>query len=387
MSKIENKSDNKDDNSKSKEDYDFETNEMTATKIRNVIDGMIHQIENMHQPTFTTKVRGQSNVHFNDRDRILELGDKCTKRSFLNLGHARKFMQTSLILDRCYEYLRNQKTASIREVYYELKRDIAKTKEYTFANQGESNDVIVDVEHAINSIREKLNLQAEPKGALYGDVTLKDMKHDGDEFNCSTLGRGGWSIMSRIEPEEIKILNVNANYLLVVETSAMYNRLIEERFPKKHKCILLSVGGQAARGARRLIHRLHTECKLPVIVFTDGDPYGWYIYSVIKQGSMALAAHSKYLAVPDAKYVGMTISDVETYSLQNVTETLKEGGIKRAKEVMAYPWFSSEEWQTELKTAIKQKIRIERQALANKSLEFVAEKYLPEKIENEIFLP
>jgi DNA topoisomerase-6 subunit A len=101
---------------------------------------------------------------------------------------------------------------------------------------------------------------------------------------------------------------------------------------------------------------------------------------------MALAAHSKFLAVPDAKYVGMTISDVEKYGLQKVTETLKEGGIKRAKEVMKYPWFQSEKWQYELKTAIKKKIRIEQQALANKSLEFVAETYLPEKINNKDFL-
>jgi DNA topoisomerase-6 subunit A len=365
---------------------EYETNQDVAKKLYSVMKTMVEQIEHNNTPTFTTKVRGQSNVKYNEDNRLLELGEKTTKRSFLNLGHARKFMQTSLILDRCYEYIKNNKSASIREIYYELKHTIANTKENTFDNQAESNDVIVDVEHAVNTIREKLNLQAEPKGALYGNVTLKDLKHDGDEFNCSTLGRGGWSIMSRIEPEEIKIKKVDADYLLVVETSAMYNRLIEERFPKNNRCILLSVGGQAARGARRLIHRLHYEANLPVIVFTDGDPYGWYIYSVIKQGSMALAAHSKFLAVPDAKYVGMTISDVEKYGLQKVTETLKEGGIKRAKEVMKYPWFQSEKWQYELKTAIKKKIRIEQQALANKSLEFVAETYLPEKINNKDFL-
>jgi len=166
----------------------------------------------------------------------------------------------------------------------------------------------------------------------------------------------------------------------------MYGRLIEEKFPKQNRAILIGTGGQAARGTRRLIHRLHYEFNLPVIVFTDGDPYGWYIYSVIKSGSMALAAHSKFMAVPDAKYIGMTLTDVETYGLQNVTEKMKDGDIKRAKELMSYDWFKSKDWQKEIKLALEKKIRIEQQALANKSLDFVARKYLPEKIKNKIFV-
>jgi len=233
--------------------HDFESNEEISKRVYQIISDLTHQIENMHPPTFNTKIRGQSNVIFDEKEGLLELGDKQTRRSFLNLGQARKFMQTSLILNRCYEYLQRNKTASIREIYYELKHAIANTKENTFDAQEESNEVIVDVEHSVNSIREKLNLQAEPKGALYGNIVLKDMMHDQNEFNCSNLGRGGWSIMSRIEPEEIKIESVDADFLLVVETSAMYNRLIEERYPKKNKAILISTGGQAARGTRRLI--------------------------------------------------------------------------------------------------------------------------------------
>jgi DNA topoisomerase VI subunit A len=42
--------------------------------------------------------------------------------------------------------------------------------------------------------------------------------HNNDTFNCLKLGRGGWSIMSRIEPEEIEIRSANANYVLVIET-------------------------------------------------------------------------------------------------------------------------------------------------------------------------
>ena len=292
-----------------------------------------------------------------------------------------------MVTAKTNEYLLQNKTASIREVYYELKHTLGKSKENTFKDQTESDSCIVDIEHSVDTIREKLNLHANPKGTLYGDITLVDKKHNNDEFNASQLGRGGWSIMSRVEPEEIEIKKVKADYILVIETEAMYERLVEEGFAKKNKAILISTGGQAARGTRRLIHRIHKEKDLPVYIFTDGDPYGWYIYSVVKQGSMALAAHSDFLAVPDAKYIGMTLEDVEEFELQNVTEKMKDGEVKRAKEMMEYPWFQNKEWQAELKKAIHLKIRIEQQALANRSLSFVADEYLPKKIKKKDFLP
>jgi len=364
-----------------------ETPKQIATKLSTMAKGIVKEINSHKDPSFITQLRGKANVEF-DRERgILGLGDKRTTRNFLNIGHARKFMQTMLVANKTHDYLKENKTASIREIYYELKHTLGESRENTFEDQTESDSCIVDLEHSIDSIREKLNLHANPKGTLYGDITLRDKMHQNDTFNASKLGRGGWSIMSRIEPTEIEILKVNAKYLLVIETEAMYERLVEERFATKNKAILISTGGQAARGTRRLIHRLHSEKKLPVYVFCDGDPYGWYIYSVIKQGSMALAAHSTFMAVPDAHYIGMTLNDIDDYGLENVTEKMKDGDIKRAKEMQDYPWFQNKEWQAQLKLAMSKKIRIEQQALANKSLDFVAKEYLPQKIKKQKFLP
>ncbi|MDO8428802.1 MAG: DNA topoisomerase IV subunit A [Candidatus Diapherotrites archaeon] len=356
-------------------------------RIKEMADGLVEEIKANQDPTFITSQRGRGNVSFSEAEGIITLGDKKTHRNFLNVAHARKFMQTMLVTSKANDYLGNNKTAAIREIYYELKHTVGGTDENTFEDQSESDGVIVDLEHSVETIREKLNIHANPKGTLYGDITLIDRMHRNDEFNCLKLGRGGWSIMSRLEPNEIEIKKVNADYVLVIETSAMLERLVEEDYARKNKCILVGTSGQAARGARRLVHRLNAEFKLPVIVFTDGDPYGWYIYSVIKQGSMALAAHSEFLACPDAKYVGMTIEDIKEYGLENVTEKMKEMDVKRAKEMLAYDWFKNPEWQAELKTAISLGKRIEQQALANKSLEFVATEYLPKKIKKKQFLP
>ena len=61
---------------------------------------------------------------------------------------------------------------------------------------------------------------------------------------------------------------------------------------------------QATRGARRLIQRLNNELKLPVYVLVDNDPWGLYIYSVVKQGSISLAYESMRMACPKARYLG-----------------------------------------------------------------------------------
>ncbi|MEF8880649.1 MAG: DNA topoisomerase VI, partial [Candidatus Nanohaloarchaea archaeon] len=121
----------------------------------------------------------------------------------------------------------------------------------------------------------------------------------------------------------------------------------------------------------------------------------YYIYSVLKSGSMSLAFQSDRLATPDAKLIGMTMEDIDEYGLEHVTEDLKgkpegNGGptkdYKRIHDVMDYEWMQKDEWQNQFQKMLDKGVRVEQQALAANSLEFVANTYLPEKIENEEFL-
>ncbi len=345
-------------------------------------EDVLKQLEKGKNPHIKITQRSLSNVEYDEEKGYLIMGDKYSKRYYLNVAHTRKFMQTLLVASYCRQLIKENKHAGIRELYYALKHTLAGRKnENTFNDQDESNPIIEDLELSLNALREELNLTADRRGYMYGDIVIKDGE---DEFNCSKLGRGGWAVPGNLE--DIGFVDVNAEYILVVETAAMADRLIEEKFAEDNDALIVACQGQAPRGVRRLIKRMHNETGLPVIVFTDGDPYGWYIYSTIKQGSINLAYLSQMLSVPDSKFVGMTIDDVERYGLENVTEKLKDSGKKRIKEEMEYPWFKKKDWQRQLKLALKKGVRIEQQALANKSLSFVAEKYLPEKIENEDFL-
>jgi len=356
--------------------------EQIIARIKKLGEELQEEVDSGRNPNIVMPAKGLSNVNFDEKNLLLTLGDKKMKRSFLNIAHARKFMQTVMIANLCRKLVESDKHASIREVYYQLKHTIEGSKENTFEGQEESDPIIEDLERTLDVLREQMNLTADRKGYLYGNIKITDA---GDTINCAKLGRGGYGIPSTVE--DLGFAEVDADFALVIETAAMYERLVEEKFAKKNNAILVATQGQAARGVRRLIHRLSNEAKLPVIVFTDGDPYGYYIYSVIKMGSINLAYLSSELGTPACKFIGMTMTDISHYGLEKVTENLKDLDVKRIKEEMKYAWFKDKRWQMELKKMLKGGVRIEQQALANKSLEFVAKKYLPDKISREDFLP
>ena len=90
-----------------------------------------------------------------------------------------------------------------------------------------------------------------------------------------------------------------------------------------------------------MLHRLHHELKLPVYCLLDNDPWGYYIYSVIKQGSINLAYESRRMAIPEARFLGLRSEDYTRCQLSpSVQIRLNEQDIKRAGQIAQYPWFS-----------------------------------------------
>src|SRR5205807_2244623 len=136
----------------------------------------------------------------------------------------------------------------------------------------------------------------------------------------------------------------------LVEKGTQWNRLSEDKFWRRYNCVLLTGNGQPPRGVRRLARRLHEEYKIPVYVLVDNDPWGYYIYSVVKQGSINLAFESERMAIPKAKFIGLSSSDPDTYELpRNVGIKLNDKNVTRAKELMKYRWFEKKHWQEEIK--------------------------------------
>jgi DNA topoisomerase-6 subunit A len=340
------------------------------------------QINKKTNPSIAIPIRALSNIIYDKATGQLNLGNKIAKRYFFNVAHSKKFMQTVMIASFCNDLIDQKIHASIRDMFYNLKRTLPESNENTFDFQNESDPIIIDIEVALDVFREQLHLTTDRKGIVAGHVIIKDR---GDSIDWSRLGSGGWSIPSTVE--EIEFSKVDAEFVLVVEKNAGFERLHEDKFWQKHNCILIGTGGQPSRGTRLLIQRLNREHKLPVYVFTDGDAYGWYIYSVIKSGSMSLAHISDIIATPSAKFIGLTISDIFDYELKKCIIKARELDIKRAKELLNYEWFKKPEWQKEINLMIQKGIKAEIEALSHRGLKFMSETYLPEKLEKKAFLP
>lgn len=332
-------------------------------------------------PAIRVPTRALSNVHFNTRTRYIEMGDKAQSRNLFNYGQAKRFMQTMLVGSKLQELIREGKTASIRQIYYLAKHTIKGTNEKTFDDQGESDPVIEDLEVAVDALREELHVFAGSRGAMMGEVTLVD---SGDTIDCTRMGSGGYAIPSIVEPDVIQFKKCDAGFILHLEKDTVWRRFVEDRFWRKHRCIITHGGGQPPRGVRRLLRRMHDELKLPVFVLLDNDPWGYYIHSVIKQGSINLAYESGRMAIPDAHFVGVSSFDFDRYDLSDdVKIELDQNDVKRAKQILNYPWFKGKRaWEREIKKMLRNGFKMEVEAMCSKALSFVTEEYAPERIKN-----
>ncbi|MDI6721091.1 MAG: DNA topoisomerase IV subunit A, partial [Candidatus Aenigmarchaeota archaeon] len=337
------------------------TQKNVNTELKKLGESVLSQIEKNENPNIDIPLRTLSNVIFDKKIGQLTLGDKSAKRYFFNVAHAKKFMQTLMVGSFCNSLLEEGIHTSIRDMYYNLKRTLPNSDENTFDEQSDSDPLIVDLEVALDVLREQLHLTTDRKGIVAGNVVIQDR---GDNIDWSKLGSGGWSIPSTVD--EIELKKVDAKFVLVVEKNAGFERLHEDKFWQKQKCILIGTGGQPSRGTRLLIQRLNSEHDLPVYVFTDADSFGFYIYSVIKSGSISLAHVSDRIATSEAKFIGLSISDIYNYNLKKAIIKAKEVDIKRAKELLEYEWFKKNpKWQKEINLMIEKGVKAEIEALSH----------------------
>ena len=358
-------------------------------KTRGLIIGLADEVataaEKRRDPHLEIPTRSLSNVRFNKSRKIIEMGGQTNRRQLFNLSQAKSYMQTLLVATGCKQLIEQQKTTSIRGLYYLLKHTIEGTREETFATQEECDPIIEDLEVTLESLREELHVYASNRGGMVGPITLID---SGDEIDCSRMGSGGYSIPSIVEADIVTIKSCDAKFILHVEKDTVWRRFNEDKFWRKHNCLLTHGGGQPPRGVRRMLYRLHNELKLPVYCLLDNDPWGYYIYSVLKQGSINLAYESKRMAIPEAKFLGIRSRDYDRCKLsQSVQIALNDTDVKRAKQIAAYPWFAEKKgWQKEIETMLKNGFKLEVESLISKDISYVTEVYTPERLEERDWL-
>jgi DNA topoisomerase-6 subunit A len=362
-----------------------ERDSKTLAKLVELAEGVTRSTFAGREPKIEIPTRSRGNTIWNKKKGILEMGRGTQERELFNLNQAKQFMQTMLHASTIKDLIGAEKTSSLRGVFYKAKGTIPGTRENTFDEQAESDPILEDLEVTLGSLREELHVFAENRGAMVGNITLTDK---GDDIDCRRMGSGGYAIPSIVEPDVIQFKKCEAKFVLHVEKGTVWNRFNEDRFWESNNCILTHGAGQPPRGCRRLLQRLNQELGLPIICVLDCDPWGHYIYSVIKQGSISLAFESTRLAIPEAKFLGIRAKDFDECDLSEAVKiTLNDNDIKRAREIAAYPWFAENKaWQKEIQKLLSNGFKMEVESLITKDISYVTEEYVPQRLKAKDWL-
>jgi DNA topoisomerase-6 subunit A len=343
--------------------------EQSLTQLGSLI---YEQIENSEFPWIHMQSRSTDNILYDPDERQYILGPRMIRRHSRNIRHIRPFTQMVWTAWFAKELVKLKKTSTLREVYYSARgqRDIE------YSSQQESDNIITDLEVALNRAREDFNIFPEERSAIFGDLTIEYTVpgYEGRTMNLTDHPDG---VMIGPALTSSEFVETSADKVLVIEKGAMFTRLVEEQAHNKFNAILVHTAGQSPRSTRGIIHRLNKDHGLPVYIFTDGDPWGVHIAMVIISGS-ANAAHLRGLTTPDAEWIGVWGSDVIDYKLP--TEPLTEYDHKRLFELKEDPRYKGEIWQRELDIFLDLEQKAELEAFSRYGLTYIVDTYLPAKL-------
>jgi len=329
-------------------------------------------------PSMEVPTRTKSNIEYDEQDMVWVYGDRTSTRSANSVRGAQKLLKAVYTIDFLAQQLEESRSSTLRELYY--LSESWDLDEAQFSSQDESNDLIEDLEIVSGVTREDFHMRPEESGAtVMGPLLLREQTRRGErEIHCQEdVGEGGYQIPNN--PDTIEFLDSDAEFVLCVETGGMRDRLVENGFDEEMDALVVHLKGQPARATRRLTKRLHDELDVPVVVFTDGDPWSYRIYGSVAYGSIKSAHLSQYLATPQADFVGIRPEDIVEYDLP--TDPLSDSDINALESELEDPRFQTDFWEEQIELQLDIGKKSEQQSLASRGLDFVTDTYLPERLD------
>jgi DNA topoisomerase-6 subunit A len=336
------------------------------------------QFDRGEVPEMTLPTRTKSNIEYDEDSGVWVYGDRTSTRSANSVRGARKLLKATYTVDFLVRQLEEGRSSTLRELYYLSESWDA--DEAAFSDQDESNQLIEDLEIVSEVTREDFHMRPEESGAtLMGPLELREQTRRGErEIHCQAdVGEGGYQIPNN--PDTIDFLDHDVEFILCVETGGMRDRLVENGFDTDHDALIVHLKGQPARATRRITKRLHDELGLPVVVFTDGDPWSYRIYGSVAYGSIKSAHLSQYLATPEAEFVGIQPEDIVEYDLP--TDPLSDSDVNALESELEDPRFTTDYWTEQIELQLDIGKKAEQQALASRGLDFVTDEYLPTRLD------
>lgn len=323
---------------------------------------------------------GYDNTIWSKDKRMLTIVDKTVQVSPDSTKKIPTFSQYLVMANAIRKLLDEEMESTIRGMYYATLTSIGddeKNKQKFWNSQENSDDAIKAIELLTAVPREEFSVTSKPKGMISGPITLRV---GGDIIDCN-LGSRATSQLIPTNIRDVEIVNVNADFVMVVEKDTVLNNIRKSGFIQRYNSILMTGSGEPDRATRMMVKTLNEEWKKPVVIFADADPWGLGIGLRYKIGSESLSYDSDRLVAPDCKVLGMMFSDIYDYNIPEVARLqASEEDINRANDMKKKPWLNDKRWQKELNLFIQRREKCELDAFFKHGFRFLAETYLPQKL-------
>ncbi|WP_209628577.1 DNA topoisomerase IV subunit A [Methanofollis sp. W23] len=352
-----------------------ETEQRAAERLYAIAERWYGQLSEGQIPSIALPTRTKQNIEYDEESGVWKYGNRESVRSAQTAKGAVHLLKMAYVVGFLKQQLAENRSSTLREMYYISEG----WKQAKFSAQDESNRLVEDLEILTDIQREVYHLRPEEDGAsLFGPIRVREETRRGmREIHCQDdVGETGYQIPNNVDA--LEFVDHDANFVIALETGGMYARLIENGFDEKYGAALVHLKGQPARSTRRLLKRLHEEFTLPVIVFTDGDPWSYRIYASVAYGSIKAAHMSELLATPQAQFVGVQPSDIRDYDLP--ADHLSDQDVNALKAELTDPRFATDYWREQIGLQLEMGLKAEQQAFAAQGLDFVTREYLPARL-------
>jgi DNA topoisomerase VI subunit A len=322
---------------------------------------------------------GYDNTVWSDQKRMLTIGDKKVQVSPDSTKKIPTFTQYIVMASAIRRLLDEEMESTIRGMYYATLSTVGdeKNKQKFWNSQENSDDAIKAVELLTGVPREEFSVTSKPKGMISGPITLRV---GGDLIDCN-LGSRATSQLIPTNIRDVEIVNVRADFVMVVEKDTVLNNIRKSGFIQKYNAILMTGSGEPDRATRIMVKTLNEEWKKPVVIFADADPWGLGIALRYKIGSESLSYDSHRLVTPNARVLGMLFSDIYEYNIPEVARLdASDEDINRANDMKNKPWLHDKHWQRELNLFLQRKEKCELDAFFKHGFKYLADTYLPQKL-------
>jgi len=181
---------------------------------------------------------------------------------------------------------------------------------------------------------------------------------DGDEIDYSRQGKG-----LTVIPRDGSVLRCSARGVLVTESSVIALRLAEMELWKRFRMLLVSSRGLPHPQTRSLLRRLQDQFRLPIYLLADNDTWGYFIFSVLKRGTLAPGASDPKRALKDVRFLGVRAGDFAELGEERCLLRWEALWDSRLAAMSRYPCFRSRSWKAEFRRFREQNGKAEIAAL------------------------